>query len=185
MSLAFVERFRPVFVQRRRYRGGNANKIWSAGDILFLGKLAREGNPAASIAADLERTIGAVRLKARACGIKVVDERKMPAAPVSDDAECEGVPSPVKAIALAAAERHGVAYSDIVGPCRKPVYARPRQEAMWLAARDTAKSYPQIARVFDRDHTTVIHAIRRQNRLRGANVRGLGTDKSKPNGRKK
>ena len=56
---------------------------------------------------------------------------------------------------------------------------------MWLAARDTQKSLPHIGRAFNRDHGTVLHAIRRQNRLRNANVRNLGVDKSKPNGRKK
>lgn len=39
--------------------------------------------------------------------------------------------------------------------------AWPRQEAMYLAKKLTPLSLPQIGRLFgDRDHTTVIHAIR-------------------------
>lgn len=45
--------------------------------------------------------------------------------------------------------------------------ARPRQIAMYLARELTPKSLPDIGRYFgDRDHTTVIHAIKQVERLR-------------------
>lgn len=44
--------------------------------------------------------------------------------------------------------------------------ARPRQIAMYLSYEQTPKSLPEIGRRFgDRDHTTVIHAIRVVQRL--------------------
>jgi chromosomal replication initiator protein len=45
--------------------------------------------------------------------------------------------------------------------------ARPRQAAMWLAKKLTTRSLPDIGRRFgDRDHTTVLHAVRRIEELR-------------------
>jgi len=38
--------------------------------------------------------------------------------------------------------------------------SRPRQVAMYLSKRLTAKSMPQIGGAFLRDHTTVMHAVR-------------------------
>lgn len=36
--------------------------------------------------------------------------------------------------------------------------ARPRQVAMYLARKLTVRSWPEIGRMFERDHSTVIHA---------------------------
>ena len=44
--------------------------------------------------------------------------------------------------------------------------ARPRQIAMYLAKRLTTRSLPEIGRKFaDRDHTTVIHAVKTIEKL--------------------
>jgi chromosomal replication initiation ATPase DnaA len=46
--------------------------------------------------------------------------------------------------------------------------ARARQVAMYLSRRLTPRSLPEIGRRFgNRDHTTVLHAVRRIERLRG------------------
>ena len=46
--------------------------------------------------------------------------------------------------------------------------ARPRQIAMYLAKQHTANSLPDIGRKFsDRDHTTVIHAVKKIEELIG------------------
>lgn len=49
---------------------------------------------------------------------------------------------------------------DILGrsKCRAPT--RARQIAMWAARKVSDKSFPQIARAFNRDHTTAFHAYR-------------------------
>src|SRR3546814_1796174 len=50
---------------------------------------------------------------------------------------------------------------------RARVVARPRQIAMYLAKRLTTRSLPEIGRKFGgRDHSTVIHAVRRIEELR-------------------
>ena len=56
---------------------------------------------------------------------------------------------------------------DIDGPHRHRDIARPRQVAMYLCRYHTHKSLPQIGRCFgDRDHTTVVHALRTISALR-------------------
>lgn len=56
---------------------------------------------------------------------------------------------------------------DMVSERKARAVARPRQIAMWLCKRLTARSLPDIGRRFgDRDHTTVIHAVRRVEELR-------------------
>ena len=45
--------------------------------------------------------------------------------------------------------------------------ARPRQIAMYLSKQLTSRSLPEIGRKFGgRDHTTVIHAVRKIEQLR-------------------
>ncbi len=57
---------------------------------------------------------------------------------------------------------------DLVSARRAQVIARPRQVAMYLAKRLTTRSLPEIGRKFgNRDHSTVIHAVRRIEELRG------------------
>ena len=56
----------------------------------------------------------------------------------------------------------------MVSARRARAVARPRQIAMYLAKRLTPRSLPEIGRRFGgRDHTTVIHAVKQIERLRG------------------
>ena len=51
-------------------------------------------------------------------------------------------------------------------PRRARAVARPRQIAMYLAKTLTSKSLPEIGRRFGgRDHTTVMHAVKRVESL--------------------
>lgn len=57
---------------------------------------------------------------------------------------------------------------DLISARRAQAIARPRQVAMYLAKRLTTRSLPEIGRKFgNRDHSTVIHAVRRIEELRG------------------
>jgi len=65
-------------------------------------------------------------------------------------------------------EHYNVRLSDLIGPKRVRTIARPRQVAMWLSKQLTTRSLPEIGRRFGgRDHTTVMHGVRRIEELRG------------------
>ena len=54
-------------------------------------------------------------------------------------------------------------------PRRARAVARPRQVAMYLAKQLTSRSLPEIGRKFGgRDHTTVMHAVRKIEDLRAS-----------------
>jgi chromosomal replication initiator protein len=54
----------------------------------------------------------------------------------------------------------GITRQELLSSRRTPRIAHARQLAMYIARELTALSLMQIAREFDRDHTTVIHAVR-------------------------
>lgn len=63
------------------------------------------------------------------------------------------------------AARHGMRYRDLIAPRRTLREVQVRHEAMYLIARDTDYTLPQIGRLFQRDHTTIINGIRRHAEL--------------------
>ncbi len=64
-------------------------------------------------------------------------------------------------------EHYNIRLSDMIGPKRLRSYARPRQIAMYLCKLLTSRSLPEIGRRFGgRDHTTVIHGVRRIEELK-------------------
>lgn len=74
---------------------------------------------------------------------------------------------PLHAIIAEVAEKYGLTYAELISSRRDRRLAWPRQEAMWRCAKETVSSYPEIAREFYRDHTTVLHGIRaHEERLR-------------------
>jgi len=59
-----------------------------------------------------------------------------------------------------------IALSEMLSQRRSRPLARPRQIAMYLAKKLTTRSLPEIGRRFaNRDHTTVIHAVKTITRL--------------------
>ena len=65
------------------------------------------------------------------------------------------------------AEYYHLKMTDMVSARRAREVARPRQVAMYLAKRLTPRSLPEIGRRFGgRDHTTVMHAVKRIDELR-------------------
>jgi len=78
----------------------------------------------------------------------------------------------VDEIQKAASEHFGLKQADLISQTRTRAVARPRQAAMWLAKQLTTRSLPDIGRRFGgRDHTTVLHAVRRIEELRAADPR--------------
>jgi chromosomal replication initiator protein len=65
------------------------------------------------------------------------------------------------------AEYFNVKMGDMLSARRARSVARPRQIAMYLSKQLTTRSLPEIGRKFGgRDHTTVIHAVRKIEQLR-------------------
>jgi len=65
------------------------------------------------------------------------------------------------------AEHYNLKQADLISERRARAVARPRQVAMWLAKQITTRSLPDIGRRFGgRDHTTVLHAVRRIESLK-------------------
>lgn len=57
-----------------------------------------------------------------------------------------------------------VSVDDIMGKSRAPRFADPRHIVMWMLRRE-GLSYPQIGRLFNRDHTTIMYGCRRVERM--------------------
>ncbi|MDP3370871.1 MAG: chromosomal replication initiator protein DnaA [Brevundimonas sp.] len=73
----------------------------------------------------------------------------------------------VDTIQKTVAEHYALKQADLISERRARAIARPRQVAMWLAKQITTRSLPDIGRRFGgRDHTTVLHAVRRIEALK-------------------
>ena len=67
------------------------------------------------------------------------------------------------------AEHYTIRIADMSSARRARAVARPRQVAMYLAKVLTSRSLPEIGRKFGgRDHTTVMHAVRKIEELKAA-----------------
>ena len=73
----------------------------------------------------------------------------------------------VEEIQRKVSDHFNIRLSDMIGPKRVRNYARPRQVAMYLCKQMTSRSLPEIGRRFGgRDHTTVMHGVKRIEELR-------------------
>ncbi len=69
------------------------------------------------------------------------------------------------------ARQYNVSRSDLLSSRRTANVVRPRQVAMYLAKTLTLRSLPEIGRRFGgRDHTTVLHAVRKIDHLVGTDT---------------
>ena len=69
------------------------------------------------------------------------------------------------------ARQYNVSRSDLLSSRRTANVVRPRQVAMYLAKTLTLRSLPEIGRRFGgRDHTTVLHAVRKIEALVGKDI---------------
>jgi chromosomal replication initiator protein len=146
--------------------------------LVFLGNLAREQTDqlppdalralASKTAANLRVLKGAltrvVALSSLSASTATADsvEQALPAAALPTP---QGDKPDVRRIQEAVAERLGISLDVILSPSRSAPVARARQLAMFLTRELTDLSLPAIAEAFNRrDHTTVMHAIRRVER---------------------
>ena len=72
----------------------------------------------------------------------------------------------VESIQNVVAAHFNLNIQEMLSPRRSRSLARPRQIAMYLAKQHTTNSLPDIGRKFsNRDHTTVIHAVKKIDEL--------------------
>ena len=64
------------------------------------------------------------------------------------------------------AQYYNIRVADLSSKKRSRSLARPRQIAMSLCKELTQHSYPEIGEAFDKDHTTVLHAVKKVKELR-------------------
>lgn len=83
--------------------------------------------------------------------------------------ELVAIRTPVRTIINVVADKHHVTLEEIIGPSRSSKISEARHEAMALAYQNRPDlSTPMIARVFNRDHTTLLHAVKKMGVWRGA-----------------
>lgn len=75
-------------------------------------------------------------------------------------------PPKARAIIYATAEFYEMPWRELVSACRSAPLVRARFSAIWLMRNLTPWSLPKIGRYFgNRDHTSILHAIRRVDEM--------------------
>ena len=146
--------------------------------LVFLGNLAREQSeslPPDALRALASKASANLRLLKGAL-TRVVAIASLTASPVTAasvenalpaDTIAPAVPQPLdpRQVQETVASRLELTVDDLLSPSRTARIARARQLAMYLTRELTDMSLPAIAAAFNRrDHTTVLHAIRRIER---------------------
>ena len=67
----------------------------------------------------------------------------------------------MKELLIVVAAHYDVPPSEIIGRSKRARYTKPRQAFCWLCRLKLEKTYPEIGRFLKRDHTTIIHAVRK------------------------
>ena len=66
----------------------------------------------------------------------------------------------IEEIQVAVAKRFSVSMEQLLSPERTQSVVTPRQLAMYIARKFTTKSLPEIAKMFEKTHATIIHGVR-------------------------
>jgi len=66
----------------------------------------------------------------------------------------------IQEIQTAVAKKYNVSISQILSAERTQSIVTPRQLSMYIARKFTTKSLPEIAKLFDKTHATIIHGVR-------------------------
>lgn len=74
-------------------------------------------------------------------------------------------------ILMEVCEKHGLRPVIVTGRGQTSVVVKARHEVFWRCANETSATYGEIARIFDRDHTSVLNGIRRHaDRINGTHT---------------
>lgn len=180
----------PVVNIEIRYRtDAFARAGWTDAQHEKLRLLAARGMHAEAISRAMGRSVHSVQKKAYWLGVKL--QRRLPSQRPRDpdkpkpnadipalagNPEIDGLLNKqiVKAVIAHICRELNVSEAYLRSKHRQPYIVDARHQAIWLIARDTTLSLAAIGRVFGMDHTSIIHAVRKQNDRRQADVRMLG-----------
>lgn len=118
--------------------------------------------------AAMERRLGELRHDEKEQ--KPVDKPvEIQAAPASTDRDWLFVSTRKKLseIATEVCKKHEVSMDCLKGNRRNRPEVRARQEFCWRARRETNKSLPQIGMFINRDHSTVVYAVKKHAEIAG------------------
>jgi hypothetical protein len=68
------------------------------------------------------------------------------------------IPPRLRLLVLPMVEEFGIPWFDLVSPSRKEYLKGPRRK-IWVMLQREGLSLPQIGKMFNRDHTTILHGI--------------------------
>lgn len=152
-----------------------AFSFWTEEDVVALRSMSRQGFVRADIAKALFRSSDAVRVKAGSLKLHVpTTRREMPLV------DLEGLQKahPFERggfILSRVAQAYNMTPADIASKYRHANLVEARQHAVYLIAKHTTLSLPQMGRILGgRDHTTILFALRVMNQRMGDDVRGSG-----------
>lgn len=74
----------------------------------------------------------------------------------------------MKDIVQEVSQRHGVSVEEIMGSSTEQRVVRPRMEAYGIIRAELQHSFTMIGNFFGRDHTTILHGVRRYQAMKGA-----------------
>jgi chromosomal replication initiator protein len=87
---------------------------------------------------------------------------------LADEAPHIGLQIPIKTIQRAVCDFYGVTMDGLMSERRTAKLAFARHVAMYLSFELTKRGCTNIARMFDRDHTSILHAQKRIARMMAA-----------------
>lgn len=77
------------------------------------------------------------------------------------------------------AARNGYSFEELISDNRHGHITAVRQYAMWRARKETERSYCEIGRFFQRDHTTIMHGVYKVENI-APEYRGVFTNRPPP-----
>lgn len=148
---------------------------WSDEDVRQLREMIACGHSKTDIAKVLGRTDRTIQVKANKLGLSTRACMLHGAIPAGKyETSVEADQRIADNIILQVCEEFGLSRSELLGQSRKESLVPARHEACWRIAKATSLSLPHIGSIFNRDHTSILHAIRKRNEFHGENVRRTG-----------
>lgn len=148
---------------------------WSDEDVRQLREMIAGGHSTIDIAKVLGRTKRTVQVKANKLGLSTKAGVLHGAiAPGQYESSTQADQRIAEKLIGQVCEEFEVSRAELLGQSRNKDIVPARHEACWRIAKATSLSLPHLGSIFNRDHTSILHAIRKRNEVHGENVRRMG-----------